>query len=228
MTPIAKRPMQLAPSMMCADFLGLKAELVRFATHGVEWLHQDVMDGHYVPNFTLGVDLCRAMAVAVPTIAHDVHLMVEEPERHVAMFAGLPGARIAFHAETTRHPAALIARIRELGASPALALSPAMTVETVRHLLPLVDQVTVMTVNPGFAGQKLLEWCMPKISDVRAWADANRPELDVSVDGNVSWENLPRMKAAGANIFVLGTSSVFARDVERDAALRRVRAVLAD
>lgn len=221
-----RRPLQLAPSMMCADFLALGDELRRLVEAGVHWLHQDVMDGSFVPNFTMGPDLCRSMAAGMPDLSHDVHLMVEEPERHIALFAGLPGARIAFHPETTRHAPALIARIRELGASPALALSPAVTVDSLRHLLGLVDQVTVMTVNPGYAGQALLEWCLPKITEVRAWADAHHPELDVSVDGNVSWENIPRMRAAGANIFVLGTSSVFQKGLARPEALARVKKLL--
>jgi D-allulose-6-phosphate 3-epimerase len=90
-----------------------------------------------------------------------------------------------------------------------------------------VDQVTVMTVNPGFAGQPLLEWCLPKLTEVRAWADTHRPGLEVAVDGNVSWMNLPRMRAAGANHFVLGTSSLFERGGDRTEALRRIRALLA-
>lgn len=211
---------------MCADLLALAAELRFLAEAGVEWLHQDIMDGHFVPNFTMGPDLCSAMAAAVPSLRHDVHLMVEEPERHVEAFAGLPRARIAFHPETTRHAPVLIARIRALGASPALALSPAMPVEFIHHLLPLVDQVTVMTVNPGFAGQKLLDWCLPKIEEVRGLADRCRPELDVTADGNVSWDNIPRMREAGANIFVLGTSSLFQKGVTRADSLRRVRALL--
>lgn len=212
---------------MCADLLALAEELRVFADAGVEWLHQDIMDGHFVPNFTLGPDLCAAMAAAFPALAHDVHLMVETPERHVEAFATLPRARITFHPEATRHAPALISRIRALGASPGLALSPAVPVSFIQHLLPLVDQVTVMTVNPGFAGQKLLEWCLPKIEEVRARADRCRPELDVSVDGNVSWENIPRMRAAGANIFVLGTSSLFQKGTSRAESLRRVRALLA-
>jgi ribulose-phosphate 3-epimerase len=219
-------PARLAPSMMCADILALGAELATFVADGVEWLHLDVMDGRFVPNLTLGPDVCRALARGC-AIPQDVHLMVEEPERFLPLFAGLPGARLSFHAETTRHPPAVIAAIRAQGASPGLALSPATPVEAVRHLLALVDQVTVMTVNPGFAGQPLLDWCLPKLTEVRAWADVHRPQLDVAVDGNVSWANLPRMRAAGANHFVLGTSSLFQRDLGRSEALRRIRALLA-
>jgi ribulose-phosphate 3-epimerase len=211
---------------MCADFLSLGAEVERFAGNGIEWLHEDIMDGHYVPNFSLGIDLCRALARAAPNLAHDVHLMVESPEHHIAAFAGLPRARISIHPETTRHAPAVLGLIRKAGASPGIAISPAVAVESLRHLLPLVDAVTVMTVNPGFAGQELLDWCLPKISEVRAWADCRRPELDVAVDGNVSWANLPRMRAAGANLFVLGKSSLFQDGVGRIEALGRIRSLL--
>jgi len=225
-SPAAGQPaVRLSPSMMCADLLAVGEELERFAAHKVEWLHQDIMDGHFVPNLTLGIDFCRAVA-KVSAIRQDVHLMVERPEAYLDAFASLPGARITFHPETTRHPVVAIERIRALGASPGLAVSPATSLAGLVHLLPLVDQVTVMTVNPGFAGQKLIDWCLPKISEVRAWAKINRPDLDVEVDGNVSWTNIPRMVAAGANVLVLGTSSLFGADMAREAAFARLEAMV--
>ena len=194
--------------MMCADPLALGEILEVFETGGIEWLHIDVMDGRYVPNFTLGPDYCRALARA-SQIPLDVHLMVEEPDRHIGLFAGFPGARISFHPETVRQPVRLVERIRELGASPGIAIDPSMPVEACAHLLPLVDQVIVMTVNPGYAGQKLLPFCLPKITDCRRALDACGSDAAVQVDGNVSWENIPGMAAAGANILVAGTSSLF-------------------
>jgi ribulose-phosphate 3-epimerase len=225
-SPAPARPAVLpAPSMMCADFLALGAELDCLAAHGVRLLHQDVMDGCFVPNLALGADLCRAMA-SRGDFAHDVHLMVGSPEDFVEKFATLPGARIAFHPETTRHPVALIERIRALGATPAVAVSPQVPVRSLEHLLPLVGQVTVMTVTPGFAGQRLLPWCLPKIAETRAWADAHNPALDIAADGNVSWENIPAILAAGANVLVLGTSSLFSKTLSRTEAFARLASIL--
>ncbi len=194
--------------MMCADPFALGEVLDTMAKGGIEWLHIDVMDGRYVPNFTLGPDYCRALASA-SSIPLDVHLMVEEPDRHLHLFAAFPDARVTFHPETVRQPVRVIERLRELGASPGIAIDPAMPVSACRHLLGLVDQVLIMTVNPGYAGQKLLPFCLDKITECRDLLEECHSAADLQVDGNVSWENIPRMVAAGANVLVAGTSSLF-------------------
>lgn len=220
-----KQTLQISPSMMCADFLHLDDELRTFEQYGVDWLHIDVMDGHYVPNFTLGVDYCLALAKAT-RLPFDVHLMVEHPERHIEPFAALPGARLTFHPETVYQPIRLIEHIRELGASPGIALDPAQPVDQFRHLLPMVEQVVVMTVNPGYAGQKLQPHCLPKIRELKAWLNQENLFPDVEVDGNVSWQNIPLMAQAGADIFVAGTSSLFEKGRPRQDTLRELRDLL--
>ena len=221
----SSRKIKIAPSMMCADFLHLADEIDILEAHGADWLHIDVMDGHYVPNFTLGVDYCRALAAAT-RIPLDVHLMIEEPDRHIEPFCAIPGMRLTFHPETIRQPVRLIERIRELGASPGIALDPGQPVELFRHLIPLTDQVLVMTVSPGYAGQKLVPHCLGKIEEVRDFLDHEKLAADLEVDGNVSWENIPKMIEAGATTLVLGSSSLFEKNIPRKESLRKLDALL--
>ena len=221
MTSSPKRKFQIAPSMMCADFLHLEDEVRILEAHNIEWLHIDVREGHYVPNFTLGIDYCRALAGATK-IPLDVHLMIEHPERHIEPFCTIPGTRLTFHPETVRQPVRLIERIRELGGSPGIAIDPGQTVDQFRHLIPLTDQVLVMTVSPGYAGQKLVPHCLDKISEVRDFLKREKLEIDIEVDGNVSWKNIPKMVEAGAKILVAGTSSIFEKHRPRKESLREL------
>lgn len=210
---------------MCVDFLHLEQEIRILEKHGADWLHIDVMDGHYVPNFALGIDFCRSLAGSTH-IPFDVHLMVENPERHIEPFTEFPHTRLTFHPETVRQPVRLIERIRELGASPGIAIDPGQPVEQFRHLIPLVDQVVVMTVNPGYAGQKLLPHCLAKITEVRNWLQQEELSAAIEVDGNVSWKNIPGMIAAGADILVVGTSALFEKHRARDDSFRELRALV--
>lgn len=217
-----KNSVQISPSMMCADPFALREVLEVFGGGGIEWLHIDVMDGHYVPNFTLGPDYCRALARR-SQIPLDVHLMVEEPDRHAELFWGFPGCRVSFHPETLRQPVRLIQQLREAGASPGIVIDPSVPLESFRHLLPLVDQAVIMTVNPGYSGQQLLPFCVEKIAVCRRWLDGQGLDTDIQVDGNVSWENIPPMVRAGANILVAGTSSLFVDGRVTPEAILRMR-----
>lgn len=198
----------LSPSMMCADFLDLRGELDSLKNEQIGLLHIDIMDGGYVPNFTLGGDIARTMH-EYSAIPLDYHLMIENVDRSLDIFTQISGSIITFHPETSYHPVRTIQRIRDKGCQPGIAIDPGMPLEHVKHLLPLVDVACVMTVNPGYSGQKLLPFCIDKMAELSEWKKNNHPDLLIEVDGNVSWENIPKMTAAGANILVLGTSSVF-------------------
>jgi ribulose-phosphate 3-epimerase len=202
------RPIRVSPSLMCADFLHLGRQLEVMAQQKVDCLHVDVMDGHYVPNFAFGPDFCRALAAGCP-VPLDIHLMIEDPDAFVPEFAGLPGATVSFHPETSRHPLRTVELIRASGARAGIVLDPALPVQSARHLLPAVDQVCVLTVNPGYAGQKLVPRALEKLRELAAALAAEGSAAAVEVDGNVSWENIPGMIERGAQVLVLGSSSIF-------------------
>ena len=202
------RPIRVSPSLMCADFLHLGRQLEVMAQQKVDCLHVDVMDGHYVPNFAFGPDFCRALAAGCP-VPLDIHLMIEDPDAFVPEFAGLPGATVSFHPETSRHPLRTVELIRASGARAGIVLDPALPVQSARHLLPAVDQVCVLTVNPGYAGQRLVPRALEKLRELAAALAAEDSAAAVEVDGNVSWENIPGMIERGAQVLVLGSSSIF-------------------
>ncbi|MCF7928697.1 MAG: ribulose-phosphate 3-epimerase [Spirochaetales bacterium] len=211
----------ISPSMMCADFLHLENEIRLFERHHIEFLHIDIMDGHYVPNLTLGPGFCDQLAEATE-IPLDIHLMVEPVDRLIPVFAR-PGALICFHPEAVYHPLRSLDTIRKAGAVPGVALDPATPLETLRYILPDIDFLLLMTVNPGYSGQKLVPQALDKVRDaVRMMEEAGR-RIPIEVDGNVSWENIPKMLDAGADILIGGTSSVFDPSLGRDAAIERIR-----
>ena len=218
---------QIAPSVMCADFMNLKQCIQELEENGIEYLHVDIMDGRFVPNFTLGTDFCRILKKST-SIPLDIHLMVENPEEKLGWFDFGEGDYVSVHYESTAHLQRVLAEIRKRGARPMVALNPATPIEVLRWVLPDIDGVLLMTVNPGFAGQKLVPQCLEKITELRAYLDERGYEnVEIEVDGNVSFENARKMSDAGADIFVAGTSSIFKAGVPMDESVRTLRDAIA-
>lgn len=202
----------LAPSVMCISEWRGSEEVIRILEEGgVELLHADVMDGQFVSNLMLGTESIRHLRKAC-SIPLDIHLMIERPEDKIGWFDIQPGEFVSVHAESTKHLQRALASIREYGAHPMVALNPATPLCMIEDVLADVDGVLLMTVNPGFAGQKLVPQTLNKIYRLRKLLDSmGCHDVRIEVDGNVSFENSVKMRAAGADIFVGGTSSIFSK-----------------
>lgn len=218
---------KISPSMMCANFLDLKSDLDVMAGAGVELLHIDIMDGHYVPNYALGPDYCRALA-ADGRIPLDIHLMIENADQAIPNFSGFPGGYLSFHPETQYHPIRTLQAIAAGGMRPGIAVSPSFTLEQAIPLLPYAKLVCIMTVSPGYAGQKLIPGTLDKISGLRDLRLKLGLDFLIEVDGNVSWENIPKMVVAGAEALVAGTSSLFGKGGDLGQNIAKMRALIAE
>ncbi len=224
---MTEKHVKISPSMMCADFLHLQDELDLFGEIGIDYLHIDIMDGHYVPNFTLGPGFCKMLAEHSP-IPLDIHLMIENVDRYVPVFAeaASPGSVITFHPEAEYHPIRQLDLIKSLGVRGGIAVDPATPLEAIKHILPHSEMICIMTVNPGYSGQKLVPGMIEKIAEIDAYCRKEGLPVEIEVDGNVSWENIPKMIGAGAETLVAGTSSLYDRGMDRRDASRKLRALV--
>lgn len=201
------RPVKLAPSILTADFGRLAEEIAAVAAGGADYIHLDVMDGMFVPNITFGPLLVSAVR-GMTTLPLDVHLMIAEPDRYLELFMEAGADIITVHAEATAHLHRTLQRITTLGVKAGVAINPATSVDTVQEVLPFVDQVLVMTVNPGFGAQHFIETMTAKIRRMRRLMDELCPLGDLQVDGGIHPHNIADVVDSGANVIVVG-SSVF-------------------
>ncbi|MNL21237.1 Ribulose-phosphate 3-epimerase [compost metagenome] len=208
---------KVSPSILSADFANLEKEVKAVAAAGADWIHVDVMDGHFVPNLTIGVPVVASLKKVSP-LPLDVHLMIEEPEKYVEAFIKAGSDYLTIHVESTRDPATVLKRIRELGAKPGITLRPRTPVEDVLGLLPLCDLVLVMTVEPGFGGQSFMHDQIAKISKLRSEISSKKLNCLIEVDGGINAETAKLCHEA--DVFVAG-SFVFGRNyAEAIAALK--------
>ncbi len=212
---------RIAPSLLSADFTRLADELASVEDAGADWIHVDVMDGHFVPNITLGPFIVEAVKRATD-LPLDVHLMIERPERYIEDFVRAGANSVGVQVEACPHLHRTIAQIREAGARACVVLNPSTPASAVEVVLGDVDQVLVMTVNPGFGGQKFIESMLPKIETLRGWINENGLDVALEVDGGIAVETIGRAAAAGADVFVAGSAIFGAPNrTEAIAALRR-------
>ncbi|MBC8234068.1 ribulose-phosphate 3-epimerase [bacterium] len=216
------RQIKISASIMCADLLNLADQVRALEEGGVDYLHFDIMDGHFVPNFTFGPDILKAID-KISRLTKDVHLMIEKPELYIQMFVEAGADILTVPVETCTHLHRTLNQIREKGAKAAVALNPATPLENIEYVLDDLDMVLIMTVNPGFAGQQFIPAMVKKVEKLSKKIEERGLNIDIEVDGNINERTIKLLKTVGANVFVGGTSSIFQPDADIVAAAKLMR-----
>lgn len=204
----------LAPSILSADFNCLGEEIRKVEEAGVQWLHIDVMDGSFVPSISYGMPVIASIRKHTE-LFFDVHLMVEEPGRYIQEFQACGADQLTVHAEACKHLDSTLRLIKKAGMRAGVALNPATPLSVLEYVLPLVDMVLIMTVNPGFGGQTYIETCTEKVRKLKKMVLDAGLDVDIQVDGGINRQTLPGVLEAGANVIVAG-SSVFGGNIQKN------------
>jgi len=212
---------KIAASILAADFARLGAQVAEAEAAGADWIHVDVMDGQFVPNITIGPPVVSSLR-RVTRLPLDAHLMIERPERHLAAFAEAGVNRLTVHVETCPHLHRTVQQIRTLGMQPGVTLNPATPLSALEEILPYVDLVLVMTVNPGFGGQEFIPSSLDKIRRLREMLDALGSPAELEVDGGIDPDTVPAVVSAGSTVLVAGTA-IFQAEDGIAAAVQRLR-----
>ena len=219
------QPFQIAPSILSANFARLGEEVDAVLAAGADIVHFDVMDNHYVPNLTIGPMVCSALRKHGVTAPIDVHLMVDPVDDLIGMFADAGATYITFHPEASRHIDRSLQLIKQKGCKAGLVLNPATPLDVVKHVLPQLDMLLLMSVNPGFGGQKFIPYTLDKLREARCAIDEQGVSTRLEIDGGVTVDNIAQIASAGADTFVAG-SAIFGTD-DYQATIAAMRAQLA-